>query len=144
MSIARQIAEALEAAHARGIAHRDLKPANIKITPAGIVKVLDFGLAKEFSGDITHPNSEDPTVADLTVVGSVVGTMAYMSPEQARGEPLDARTDLFSFGAVLYEMTTGRRAFGAAQSTLIVDAILHETPPLPRSINPAVPPRWSG
>ena len=139
LSLARQIAEALEAAHARGIAHRDLKPANIKITAAGIVKVLDFGLAKEFPGDITHPHSEDPTVADLTAVGSVVGTMAYMSPEQARGQPLDARTDLFSFGAVLYEMTTGRRAFGAAQPTLIVDAILHDTPPLPRSLNPAVP-----
>src|SRR5262245_54833242 len=111
MGIARQIAEALEAAHAKGIVHRDLKPPNVKITPQGGVKVLDFGLAK-LEQSTASPGDDTQTMeCRLTEVGMVVGTAAYMSPEQARAAYVDARTDLFSFGAMLYEMATGRRAF---------------------------------
>ncbi len=140
LPIAQQIVRALEAAHACGIAHRDLKPANIKVTAAGVVKLLDFGLATAVADDIAHQDSTTLVAGEpLTMAGSVIGTIAYMSPEQARGEPVDARTDLFSLGSVLYEMVTGRRAFPGAMQTLIVDAILHQTPQSPRSVNPAVP-----
>src|SRR6266850_7688219 len=104
LQIARQIAAALVAAHAHGIVHRDLKPANVKITPQGVVKVLDFGLAKDFPGTITEQTS-----GTLTAAGTVLGTAAYMSPEQAAGKDADARSDIFSFGIVLYEMLCGRR-----------------------------------
>ncbi len=98
----------------KGIVHRDLKPANIKVTPAGVVKVLDFGLAKTAAGDVRLTGaSQSPTVADETRVGVVLGTAAYMSPEQARGQDVDARTDIWAFGCVLFEMLAGRKAFAA-------------------------------
>ena len=116
LKIARQITEALDAAHERGIVHRDLKPANIKITPDGVVKVLDFGLAKAVSGNAaTADLTQSPTVTvGGTREGVILGTAAYMSPEQARGQAVDKRTDIWAFGCVLYEMLTGGLAFSGA------------------------------
>lgn len=127
--IARQIAEALESAHARGILHRDLKPTNIKVTPEGSVKVLDFGLAKILEPESTAAGaSEVPTVGESTQAGVIMGTVPYMSPEQIRGEPLDFRTDNWAFGCVLYEMLTGRAAFSGKTTTDIAAAILEREP----------------
>ena len=133
LPIARQIAEALEAAHEQGIIHRDLKPANIKVRPDGTVKVLDFGLAKALdpatggSPSVSH----SPTItwpAMMTGVGVVLGTAAYMSPEQARGKPVDKRADIWAFGCVLYEMLTGKRAFKGQHVSDTLVAILRDEP----------------
>lgn len=127
LEISKEILDALEAAHAKAIIHRDIKPANIIITSGGHAKVLDFGLAK-FARFRKGPAEEAETEYQLTTPGLTMGTVAYMSPEQARGETLDSRTDLFSFGAVLYEMTTGRQAFGGDTAAIAFDAILNRSP----------------
>jgi serine/threonine protein kinase len=128
LKIAVQLADALARSHAAGIVHRDLKPANIMVDAHGLVKVLDFGLAKLTE----HHDSEDASTATIglaTEEGMIVGTVSYMSPEQAEGKKVDARSDIFSFGAVLYEMVTGRRAFQGDSKMAILSAILHLEPP---------------
>jgi len=133
-----QIASALAAAHARGIVHRDLKPSNVMLTPAG-VKLLDFGLARRFELGPGDAAADDPT-RDLTVTGTIMGTVPYMAPEQIEGGPIDARTDVFALGSVLWEMATGRRAFDAPTNPGLMAAILSTEPPPITSVRPGTPP----
>jgi serine/threonine protein kinase len=140
LDIAVQVADALAASHAKGIVHRDIKPANIFLTPNGQVKILDFGLAKLAKDGSLGTSTDSSLEESLTQVGVIPGTAVYMSPEQARSEDLDVRSDIFSFGVVLFEMATGKKPFTGTNVVTTLHAVINSKPASPRSINPGVPP----
>src|SRR5213082_4053639 len=139
LDIGIQVTEALSEAHARGVIHRDIKPQNVMITPRGQVKVLDFGLARMTpSEQSTDPEAR--TVTQLTEEGYIVGTVAYMSPEQLKGQPIDARSDLFSLGVMLYECAAGKPPFTGTSKIEISSKVLQVDPRKPTQVNPGIPP----